>query len=124
MTTPTLSISSPELETFRIATNQSTIEFKEGEEFEDKLSSGEVVRKVITRDRSNRWIETQLSGKLLGLKYIREIDSQGVFTLVSLLEGMCEFNSFDFIIPFVNNRLVSTTMSSGIDSFGRDHHEK
>ena len=69
------------------------IEFKEGEEFEEKIFSGEVVKKVITRDQQNRWIETQVSGKHTGMIYIRELDSTGLLTIVSTIPGLLP-NSF------------------------------
>lgn len=58
------------------------IDFKEGEEFEEILFSGESVRKVIQTEK-NKWTETQLSGKHSGVTFIREIKEDGLLKVVS-----------------------------------------
>jgi len=70
------------------------IQFREGEEFEEKIFSGEVVKKIIKRDDSNRWIETQLTGKHAGLVYIREIKKDGSFKVTCQFKGVTGYRYF------------------------------
>lgn len=71
------------------------IEFREGEEFEEKLFTGETAKKIIIRDSHNRWIETQLTGKHKGLVYIREVSEDGsLFTVTCHFKGLTAYRYF------------------------------
>ena len=72
------------------------IDFKEGEEFEEHLFSGESVRKIIQTEK-NKWIETQLTGKHSGVTFIREIKEDGLLKVVS--------KSLVMTLELISNRL-------------------